>query len=181
MVALLTVFFMPEIVKVIGIFVFSNSQFVAKIFWDAMDAREKTGVARGDFIDSLVKLKNGEQNVIYSNILQNYSSNMLGNNILSILLEFKGDNLFHQTGTFLSGFETSSTTASFTLMELARKTECQDRARIDVLKSIEKHGWTYNAFINMKYLDKCVAEGQRLHPSISTIDRHTLEDYKVKF
>ena len=93
--------------------------------------------------------------------------------------EFEGDNLLYQSGTFFSGFESSSTTASFTLMELARKKECQRKAREDILRAIDKHGWTYDAFNDMKYLDKCVAEGVRLHPSVSTIDRYTREDYLV--
>jgi len=66
MVALVTVFFMPELVEVIGTGMLFNSAFVRKIFWNAMENREKTGEKRGDFIDSLIQLKNGEQNPIYS-------------------------------------------------------------------------------------------------------------------
>ncbi|KAJ6645702.1 Cytochrome P450 6k1 [Pseudolycoriella hygida] len=158
MVALVTVFFMPELVEKIGSTMLFNSEFVKKIFWDAVDSRERTKVIRGDFIDSLVELKNIKQNPIY---------------------KFEGDNLLYQSGTFFSGFESSSTTATFTLMELARKPECQEKARNDILSAIEKHGWTYDAFNDMKYLDKCVAEGVRLHPSVSTIDRYTKNDYQI--
>lgn len=66
MVALVTVFFMPELVEVIGTKMLFNSTFVRKIFWDAMENREKTGKKRGDFIDSLLQLKHGEQNPDYS-------------------------------------------------------------------------------------------------------------------
>ncbi|KAG4074729.1 hypothetical protein HA402_008455 [Bradysia odoriphaga] len=158
MVALVTVFFMPELVEKIGSSMLFNSQFVKKIFWDAVDSREKSGTQRGDFIDSLVNLKNGKQNPLY---------------------KFEGDNLLYQSGTFFSGFESSSTTATFTLMELARQKECQDKAREDIMNAIAKHGWTYEAFSDMKYLDKCVAEGVRLHPSVSTIDRYTRKDYQI--
>ncbi|KAH0561365.1 hypothetical protein KQX54_016350 [Cotesia glomerata] len=91
----------------------------------------------------------------------------------------EGDNLLFQSGTFFSGFESSSTTATFTLMELAKKKEYQDRAREDIKKAIDKHRWTFEAFNDMKYLDQCIAEGVRLHPSVSTIDRYTLQDYKI--
>ncbi|KAG4076397.1 hypothetical protein HA402_005840 [Bradysia odoriphaga] len=134
MVALVTVFFMPELVEKIGSSMLFNSQFVKKIFWDAVDSREKSGTHRGDFIDSLVNLKNGKQNPIYT---------------------------------------------TFTLMELARQKECQNKAREDIMNAISKHGWTYEAFNDMKYLDKCVAEGVRLHPSVSTIDRYTRKDYQI--
>lgn len=65
-------------------------------------------------------------------------------------------------------------------MELAREEEFQKKARADIMAAIEKHGWTYEAFNDMKYLDKCVAEGVRLHPSVSTIDRYTRNDYQVQ-
>lgn len=66
MVALVTVFFIPELVEIIGTKILFNSTFVKKIFWNAMENREKTGEKRGDFIDSLVQLKNGKQNPDYS-------------------------------------------------------------------------------------------------------------------
>ena len=68
---------------------------------------------------------------------------------------------------------------SFTLMELAIHPKYQEKARKDIEKAIEKHGLTYEAFNDMKYLDQCIAEGVRLHPPVSTIDRYTRQDYKV--
>ncbi|XP_011164532.2 cytochrome P450 6k1 [Solenopsis invicta] len=158
MVALVTVFFMPELVEVIGTRMLFNSAFVRKVFWDAMENREKTGEKRGDFIDSLLQIKNGEQNPIY---------------------KFEGDNLLYQSGTFFSGFESSSTCTSFTLMELAKHPEYQELARKDINRAIEKHGWTYEAFKDMKYLEQAILEGLRLHPPVSTIDRYTRQDYKI--
>lgn len=70
MVALVTVFFMPELVQMFGSPMLFNSEFVRKIFWDAVNSREETGTNRGDFIDSLVQLKNSEQNPIYSEYMQ---------------------------------------------------------------------------------------------------------------
>lgn len=85
----------------------------------------------------------------------------------------------YQSGTFFSGLESSSTASAFTLMELAKNIKHQERARDEIKKAIDEHGWTVEAFNEMKYLDKCIAEGLRMHPPISTIDRRTLEDYKV--
>ncbi|XP_057321580.1 cytochrome P450 6k1-like [Microplitis mediator] len=158
MVALVTVFFMPELVELIGSPILFDSTFVRKVFWSAVESRERSGNKRGDYIDSLIQLKNGEQNNIY---------------------KFDGENLLFQSGTFFSGFESSSTTSAFTLMELAKNKDYQDRAREDIKRAIDKHGWTFEAFNEMKYLDQCIAEGVRLHPSVSTIDRYTREDYKI--
>ncbi|KAL6258451.1 hypothetical protein P5V15_010407 [Pogonomyrmex californicus] len=159
MVALVTVFFMPELVEVIGTRMLFNSSFVRKIFWNAMENREKTGEKRGDFIDSLLQLKNSEeQDPVY---------------------KFEGENLLYQSGTFFSGFESSSTCTSFTLMELANHPEYQKLARKDINRAIEEHGWTYEAFTDMKYLDQAILESLRLHPPVSTIDRYTRQDYQI--
>lgn len=94
-------------------------------------------------------------------------------------IEFEGDNLLYQSGTFFSGFESSSTCTSFTLMELAKHPEYQELARKDINRAIEKHGWTYEAFADMKYLEKTILESLRLHPPVSTLDRYTHQDYQV--
>ncbi|XP_014213303.1 cytochrome P450 6k1 [Copidosoma floridanum] len=158
MVALVTVFFMPELVELIGPSMLFNSSFVRKVFWDAVNSREQSGTKRGDFIDSLIQLKNGEQNPEY---------------------KFEGENLLYQSGTFFSGFESSSTTTAFTLMELAAHPEYQEKARRDIERAIKEHGLTYEAFNDMKYLDQCIAEGVRLHPPVSTIDRYTRQNYTI--
>ncbi|KAG6465215.1 hypothetical protein O3G_MSEX015006 [Manduca sexta] len=158
MVALVTVFFMPELVDMIGSPILFDSSFVREIFWKAVESREKDGKKRGDYIDSIISLKNGEQDSLY---------------------RFEGDNLFYQSGTFFSGFESSSTVSAFTLMELAKNKAYQDRARADIKRAIDKYGWTLEAFNDMKYLDQCIAEGVRLHPPVSTIDRYTHRDYKI--
>lgn len=95
------------------------------------------------------------------------------------LPEFEGENLLYQSGTFFSGFESSSTCTSFTLMELAKHPEYQELARKDINSATEKHGWTYEAIKEMKYLEQVILESLRLHPPVSTIDRYTREDYKV--
>ncbi|KAL0830301.1 hypothetical protein ABMA28_002501 [Loxostege sticticalis] len=158
MVALVTVFFTPELVEMIGSPMLFDSSFVRKIFWKAVESREKSGEKRGDYIDSIIQLKNGKQDSLY---------------------KFSGDNLLFQSGTFFSGFESSSTASAFTLMELAKEKEVQDKVRADIKQAIDKHGWTLEAFAEMKYLDQCISEGIRLHPSVSTVDRYTLEDYQI--
>lgn len=88
MVALVTVFFVPELVELIGPSMLFNSKFVRKVFWDAVNSREKNGEKRGDFIDSLIQLKNGEQNPDYSEYLAHI-------NIISILVTiFLGFNFY---------------------------------------------------------------------------------------
>jgi cytochrome P450 family 6 len=60
---------------------------------------------------------------------------------------------------FSAGFETSATTMSFCLYELALNTDIQDRLRNEIDAVLEKHGGscTYEAIQEMNYLDKTVS------------------------
>jgi cytochrome P450 family 6 len=59
---------------------------------------------------------------------------------------------------FVAGFETSSTTASFCLYELAMNSSIQERLRSDIDTVLEKHdgNMTYETILEMEYLDKVV-------------------------
>ena len=58
---------------------------------------------------------------------------------------------------FIAGFETSSTTATFCLYELAQQQDLQDKVRKEIDEILEKHGeLTYNAVNEMTYLHKVV-------------------------
>jgi cytochrome P450 family 6 len=65
---------------------------------------------------------------------------------------------------FVGGFETSSSTISFCLYELALNPEVQQRVRNEVDTVLLKHGGviTYEAIHEMKYLDKTVAGNIRI-------------------
>ena len=59
---------------------------------------------------------------------------------------------------FVAGFETSSSTLSFCLLELAINPEIQQRLSIEIDTTLEKCKGliTYDAIQNMPYLDKVV-------------------------
>ena len=60
---------------------------------------------------------------------------------------------------FAAGFETSATTMSFCLYELALNMDIQDRLRNEIDTVLKKHGdsVTYEGIQEMKYLDKIVS------------------------
>jgi cytochrome P450 family 6 len=63
---------------------------------------------------------------------------------------------------FLAGFETSSTTMTFCLYELAVNPDIQERLRAEIDTMLEKHDGniTYESILEMEYLDK-VVDGKR--------------------
>jgi len=60
---------------------------------------------------------------------------------------------------FVAGFETTSTTMTFCLYELARNPNIQERVRNEIDTVLERHGGniTYEAISEMEYLDKVVS------------------------
>lgn len=62
---------------------------------------------------------------------------------------------------FVAGFETSSTTMSFALYELALNEHLQERARNEILEVLKRHdgSFTYECLQEMKYLGQIVDGG----------------------
>lgn len=62
---------------------------------------------------------------------------------------------------FVAGFETSSTTMSFALYELALNDKLQTRARQEILEVLQRHGggFTYECLQEMKYLGQVIDGG----------------------
>ena len=71
---------------------------------------------------------------------------------------------------FLAGFETSSTTMSFCLYELALNPDIQRRVQDEIDNVLQKHDGeiTYEAIQQMEYLDKTVAGKAGLLPEMVT-------------
>ena len=66
-------------------------------------------------------------------------------------------------GFLLAGYETSGTTLSFALYELAFHPEIQQSLRVEILQVLSKHDGklTYDGIQNMSYLDRVVSGEER--------------------
>lgn len=112
-------------------------------------------------------------NVVKSNYNYRVKENIVRNDFFQLLLDIKKEceekgekfsieNLAAQCFLFfIAGFETSSTASTFTLFELAKNQEVQDKVRQEIKKVLEKHDgkMTYEAIYEMKYL-RCVLDGE---------------------
>lgn len=80
--------------------------------------------------------------------------------VLFICLAIDGDDFVAQSYAFLlAGFETTSSTMTFALYELALHPAIQDRLRTEIVQVMEKYNQvlTYEAMQDMPYLDMVIS------------------------
>ncbi|XP_072375654.1 probable cytochrome P450 6d5, partial [Diabrotica undecimpunctata] len=81
---------------------------------------------------------------------------------------------------FLAGYESTSTTIAFLLYNLAKNTCIQEKLRNEIRCLLKKHGsLTYDAIMDIPYLDMCVDESLRMYPVLPFYERKCNEDYHV--
>ena len=79
-----------------------------------------------------------------------------------VVSEIDGDGFVGQAFQFLAGgFETSGSTISYTLYELALHPEIQNRLRAEIMQVLNRHNGqvTYDGIQEMAYLDMVVSGG----------------------
>ncbi|KAF2902943.1 hypothetical protein ILUMI_03243 [Ignelater luminosus] len=144
------------------------SDFFLRIIRETVEYREKNNVVRKDFMQLLLDLKN--------NVLETGGEYQHDGKSLSM------DELADQAFLFLAaGFETSSTTMTFCLYELAINQDLQERVREEINSVLEQHGGrvTYDAIMKMKYMGQVVEETLRKYPPLPMLNRVCVADYKI--
>ncbi|XP_050096593.1 cytochrome P450 6g1 [Anopheles aquasalis] len=153
-------FFMPELVPYLRLKLFPRDTelFLKTIIEQEIARREKSGESRGDFIDSMIALKN-------NNVTLGVEEK----------IPLKGDVLVAQAATFyMASFETTSSVLSFALYELTRNPDIQAKLRDEVRTLVQKYGEDipYEALNNeMPYLGMVISETARLYPVLPFLER----------
>ena len=82
---------------------------------------------------------------------------------------------------FTAGYETSSTTISFSLWELAHCPNVQDKLRREILEFQKKNDGKidYESVNDIKYLDMVVKEVLRKHSPADSLIRETKQEYII--
>lgn len=126
-------------------------RFVKTIVKENLEYREKNHVSRKDFFQLLIQLRNGavqtddEWNTMIK--ADESQKTMTLNEIAAQAFVF-----------FAAGFETSSTTLSYCLYELAKNPAIQNRVHNEIDGVLREHNGqlTYEAVSDMIYLEKCI-------------------------
>lgn len=125
------------------------TQFFTKLVKDTIKYREDNKVFRKDFMHLLIELKNqgylGENADIKDKITRKQL--LTENDIIAQCFIF-----------FFAGFETSSTTMTFALLELSRNQSIQEKLRKEINSVLDKHGGqiTYDAIMEINYLEQVI-------------------------
>lgn len=152
-------FFLPKLVTLFRVKLFTKefSAFVRSTIKYVMQERERSGVQRNDLIDILVLLK---KEIEKGNMSEEIAKNP--------------DALISQAAVFLTaGFETSSSTMTFTLYELAKRPDLQERLRQEINEAFLQENGTlsYETITTLEYLGMVVDEVLRLYPVLPFLDR----------
>ncbi|CAH2007828.1 unnamed protein product [Acanthoscelides obtectus] len=136
----------PPLARILRLGVFSGSvtSFFNRVVRETLEYREKNNISRQDFLQLLIQLrKDGQLDEEMSNDKHTIGTKLTIEEAAAQAFIF-----------FLAGFETTSTTISFALFEMAQNQSIQERAREEVTRLFDKHeGLTYDAVMEMSYVD----------------------------
>ncbi|XP_076635164.1 cytochrome P450 6A1-like [Colletes latitarsis] len=157
--------YFPEVYDLFGYVAPYNNvtKFIMTLTSETMQYREKNNIVRPDFINVLMELKKRPEKVS-------------ADELTDIRLAAQAF-IF-----FAAGFETSSTTISHTLYELAQNHEIQDKLRKEINEHYVKNNgdWKYENIKYMEYLDKVFYETLRKYPPLAVLAREATDDYTFR-
>lgn len=147
-------------------------EFFNNLITEEFRKREETKISRNEFVDliltwkrsgdSLSNIKTGDKHIIVSIDVAN---ELL---VAQCLLIFGTD------------FETTSTSVSFLLYELAKNKIAQEKVIQEVDEYFAKHESLDFECINMMpYTESCLAESLRLYPVFSFLTRQVMHEYTL--
>ncbi|OTF76604.1 hypothetical protein BLA29_014458, partial [Euroglyphus maynei] len=79
----------------------------------------------------------------------------------------------------LAGYETTASTLTFCMYELAKNPNIQDKLYNEIRPLIEGGEFDLNNLMKLPYLDAVISETLRKHPPALFLSREAMEDYHV--
>ncbi|KAJ8944237.1 hypothetical protein NQ314_009514 [Rhamnusium bicolor] len=159
----------PNIARALGIRQIRKevSDFFTKVVEDTVNYREKNNFVRNDFLQLLINIKESNQE----------GEEKKDDGTTLTMREIAAQSFVF----FIAGFETSSTTMTFALFELATHPDIQEKVREEIKTILGNHNnqITYDSLNQMKYMGQVIDETLRKYPPLSLITRTCDEDYKV--
>ncbi|XP_011494402.1 PREDICTED: cytochrome P450 6a8-like [Ceratosolen solmsi marchali] len=153
------------------------SKFLIRLFKDMIEKRKREEEKRKDFLDVLIDLIHNEQTIGKDNedtFLKDLGEDKVSRK-LTVLEATAQAFVF-----FIAGFETSTSTVSFALHELAANPEIQDNLHKEIDEFLQSsESLNFENLMNLKYLDMVFNETLRKHPVIPVLNRICVKDYQI--
>ncbi|XP_024870952.1 cytochrome P450 6a2-like [Temnothorax curvispinosus] len=136
------------------------TKFITNITRDTIKYRKRNNVRRHDFIDTLIDLKDNPDKLGVNNVTD----------------EFIAAQSF---AFFAAGFDTSSSTMSYTIYELAQNQSVQEKVREEIKEVLNNNNGaiTYDNIKKMSYLEMVFKETLRKHPPVMYLARKPVRNY----
>lgn len=147
------------------------TQFFMSTVKNTVDYRLKNGIKRNDFIEQMIELRAEDQEAAKKGQGIDLSHGLTLEQMAAQAFVF-----------FVAGFETSSSTMSLCLYELALQPDIQQRLREEiesVLANVDGGELNYDVLAQMTYLDQVLSETLRKHPLLPHLIRETTKDYQI--
>ncbi|KAJ0172919.1 hypothetical protein K1T71_011095 [Dendrolimus kikuchii] len=166
----------PSIFYKLGFKAFPDDimNFFSKLLFGVFEERNYKPSGRNDFIDQVLMFK--ENNYIVGDCI----SNMKTGEKKKTKLKVDNDLLAAQCVLFFgAGFDSSASTLSCALYELAKNPEAQKKAQQEVDEYLRKNNnkLDYECVSEMPYLEACLLESSRMYPVFGILTREVMDDY----
>ncbi|KAJ8713132.1 hypothetical protein PYW08_008436 [Mythimna loreyi] len=166
----------PDIFYAVGFKILPTDveNFFSDLLIGTFKGRNYTPTSRNDFVDLMLKLKSNHS--MTGDSLKNMKDETGG----KVTLDVNDDLLVAQCFLFFgAGYETSATTLSYTMFELAKHPEAQERLLAEVDEYLRRHDnvLKYECVAETPYMQACIDEALRLIPVLGVITREVIEDY----
>ncbi|KAK0168545.1 hypothetical protein PV327_002331 [Microctonus hyperodae] len=153
----------PELYKFLGLKSVppKDAKFFIDIIKKTIEYRQNNNIVRHDLVDILKNIKNNQEYIDFE--------------LTEALLASQAFVFF------IGGFETSSTTMSFALYEMANYPEIQDKLRSEIKDSLKNNNGelSYDVINEMKYLNLVLQEALRKYPALYIVSRKSSKPYKI--
>ncbi|XP_019700692.1 cytochrome P450 6B5-like [Harpegnathos saltator] len=152
----------PKLYNRIGIILDDHdvTNIMTNMIRNTIDYRKKNNFHRHDFIDALITLKNHPEKLGLDHVPDIY--------IAAQLFVF-----------FAAGFETSSTTMSNVLFELAQHLTIQKKVQAEIRQVLDNNNGaiSYDSIKKMTYLEQVLKETLRKYPPVMFLARNAQQKY----
>ncbi|XP_066599080.1 uncharacterized protein [Prorops nasuta] len=151
------------------------SSFFIKIFQMTVGHRREQGLVKKDFLNLIMQLMDRGY-VDVDDEKDSVDLNLSNETKKLTMLEGAAQAFVF----FLAGFETSSSTATHCMYEMALNPDIQETLHEEIVSMVNKHGsLSYEAINEMTYLHKVISETLRKYPSLPILNRVVTKTAKL--